>query len=419
MHFLLLLLFCLGIFQKNLDETEHLIDDSDIDDEKTNKDWRRNNWNVKNCIGISLALIQCMSETGCMSCLQLITNLPPTFELNTLRFAIGFVFAISYLVFTWQVPYIERNLIPWTVVGIMATFFLNLAVYNEHVKKLPIGAVFGTKIASFMLLCAAATKILFKEKLGWLKIVIIFATFVGIGLVISSSFLPVWTKQQMKIETNYQKSDGVNAKNSTTDLFLNEKVSERHRNISYPYLISNGTSEKILNVWKTDFQRDYSPVQKNLSVWAIIISIILIFSSQICAAAENLAISKTGLKDVNGIFLAFWYCLVGTLLSLVTSLIFEDIFIPDKNMDRLLSVAHCIAASAVTLLYISAAKLLNPTVLAIVFSIHIPLALTTQIFLLKSVTPPVELWVLMLGLVIITISEFIMSISAIFSKRSN
>ena len=392
-----------------------LVEETGTEDKETHKDWRSNNWNVKNCIGISLIVMECISEIGSISCLQLITNLPPTFELNTLRFAIGFVFAILYLVFTWQVPYVERNLIPWTVLGIMATFFFNLSFYNEYVKKLPIGAVFGTKIASFMLLCAAATKIFFKEKLGWLKIGLIFATLVGIGLVISSSFLPAQSKQQMEIE-NYQKSEGViYAKNGTADVLKHEKISERHPNISHPYVMSNAMSNKIPKVWEADFQMDYSPVQK-ISVQAIVISITLIFSSQVCGAAENLAISGTGLKYVNGIFLAFWYCLFGTLLSFVTSLAYEDIFIPDNNMDRLLSVIHCTSASAVTFLYIFAVKLLNPTVLAIVFSIHIPLALTTQMFLLKSVTPPVELWVLILGLAIITISVFIMSTSAIFSK---
>ena len=414
------------MLQTNLDETEPLtttrnetaaqgilVEETDTEDGETHKDWRGNNWNVKNCIGITLMVMECMSELGSISCLQLITDLPPTFELNILRFAIGFVFAILYLVFTWQVPHIERNLILWTVLGIMATFFFNLSLYNEYVKKLPIGAVFGTKFASYILLCAAATKIFLKEKLGWLKIVLICTTLVGISLVILSSFLPVQGKQQMEIRL-----DGVTyARNETVDVFTNEKVSERHPNISYPYLMSNGTSNESPNVWKADFQTDIdsSPVQK-ISVQAIIISITLLICSQACGVTENLAISGTGLKDVNGIFLAFWYCLFGASLSLATSLVFEDIFIPDKNMDRLLSVTHCTTASAVTFLYIFAAKLLNPNVLAIVFSIQIPLALTTQMFLLKSVTPPVELWVLMLGLAIITISVFIMSISAIFSK---
>ncbi len=312
------------------------------------------------------------------------------FELNTLRFAIGFTFVVVYLVFTWQLPSIDRGLIKWTLLGILATYIFNLTFYNEHVKEIPIAAVFGAKQAFYIFLGALASKLALKERLGWVKIALIFATFIGIGLVISSSFLPV-------------RSNGIEK----------TKISNKMETNFSPEASPNSTSVTI--PWCTDSQIYLH--SHEYTAQRITISITLIFMCQICAIVENLAISGTGLKDVDGVILAFWYFLSGTLLSFLTSVTIEDIFIPNDNIDRVLSVIHCTAASAVTFTYIFAVKLMNPALLAIVFSIHIPSALTTQMFLLQSVTPPVELWVLILGLVIITLSVFIMSVSAVcFSK---
>ena len=129
---------------------------------------------------------------------------------------------------------------------------------------------------------------------------------------------------------------------------------------------------------------------------------------------ESLAISRTSLREINGVFLSFWYFLFGTILSPLTSLTFENMFIPETMTDKICSIVHCTLASASTFLYIFAIKLLDANLVAIVYSIYIPLALTTQMFLLQSVTPPVELWVLVLGLVIITICVFAISTNAVF-----
>ncbi len=381
-------------------------------------------------IGIGLIILECMSGIASISCLQLITDLPPMFELNTLRFAIGFVFVVVYLVFTWQLPSLDRGLIKWTLLGILATYIFNLTFYNEHVKELPITAVFGTKRAFAMFLGAAASKVVLKEKLGWLKITLIFATFVGIGFVISSSFLPINNEQGIRAEhlqisdktlTNIQTADkSTRVENTKGTNFPNPyRISFSNVNITTPAFSSirkaDSQNDSFLNNYPVNLQND--SLLHEYTAEGIIISIALIFTAQLAAIVENLAISGTGLREVNGVFLAFWYFLSGTLLSLLTSIIIEDVFIPNNTMDKILSVIHCIAASAVTFTYIIAVKLTSPALLTIIFSIHIPLALTAQMFLLGSVTPPVELWVLILGLAIITLSVFVMSISAIFFSK--
>ncbi len=59
--------------------------------------------NIKSCVGIFMVVLICLCDITSISCLQVISHLPPDFELNTLRFAVGLVFVVIYLLFTKQV----------------------------------------------------------------------------------------------------------------------------------------------------------------------------------------------------------------------------------------------------------------------------------------------------------------------------
>ncbi len=341
------------------------------------------------CLGIFAIIAEALCQIGSISCLQLITDLPPNFELNSVRFAIGLAFVLIYLLLTRQLPRFKKELGGWLFLGVLATYFYNLSLYSEYVKKLPLGAVFGIKQAFYVVLVAIGSRVLLKINVSKLKLAVIFAAIIGIGLVILSSFFPRSNTERQADEWN----DG--------NLTLSAQDVPNHGSEK-----SNGTNTTILHTEPTKFMTDHSNE-------CILIAIALMFTCSFCSAVENLSISGTELTEINGIFLSFWYFLFGTIASAVTSIIFEDIFIPDRTTDRVFSFVHCTLASAVTFLYILALKLLESNLVAIVCSLHIPLALTSQMFLLQSVTPPVELWVLMVGLAIITLSVFVMSIHTV------
>ena len=357
--------------------------------------------NPKNCFGIFIIVVQCMCEIGSISCLQLITDLPPNFELNSLRFAIGLVFVIVYLLVSWQLPVIERNLAAWVFLGVLATYFYNLTLYSEYVKELPIGAVFGIKQGFYILLVALASRILLKQKHSWLKLFLIATTCLGIGLVILSSFLP----HGETVSGNLNKCN-----KHDLSAMLEEDIDKVPGELK-DVVLKNETKMTILC---EDFPNNLTGYTTD----GVLIAIALIFACMVCGTVENLVISGTPLKDVNGIFLSFWYFLFGSFSSILTSITFETMFLPDMLTDKIYSVMHCTFASLTTFLYIFALKFLDPSILAIVFSIHIPLALVTQIFLLQSITPPVELWVLILGLAIITLSVFAISTIAVCMTKS-
>ncbi len=355
--------------------------------------------NLKGCAGILIIIVQCMCEIGSISCLQVIRHLPPNFELNTLRFAIGLVLVIIYLVLSWQLPLIQRDLTGWVLLGVLATFFYNLTLYSEYVKKLPIGAVFGIKQGFYILLVAMATRILLKQKHSWLKVALMLMTWIGIGIVILSSFLPK-SENMMKHWSNCNNWNHTSISQEDSNKLLKDEAAEHTKNL-------------------TLLQKDCSAHLTGYTTDGVLISITLIFTGMLCATVENLTISGTSLKDVNGIFLSFWYFLFGSISSILTSITFENMFIPEKLTDKIYSVVHCTLASVVTFLCIFALKLLEPNILAIIYSIQIPLALITQMFLVQLVTPPVDLWVLILGLVIITLSVFMISMTAVCLKAND
>ena len=145
------------------DQKSLLLDDEDKSKRKhTNKGW-------KTCLGVLIILIECLCAIGSISCLQIITHLPPNFELNSLRFAIRLVFVIIYLLFSRQLPRVPWELSRWLFIGVLATYIYNLTLFSEYVKKLPIGAVFGVKQGFVILLVAIASRILFQQEHSWFK----------------------------------------------------------------------------------------------------------------------------------------------------------------------------------------------------------------------------------------------------------
>ncbi len=410
-------------------------------------------WNWKTFIGIFILLTECVCEIGSIACLQLIKDLPPNFELNSLRFAIGLILVVVYLLLGRQMPKIKKELLGWLFLGVVATYFYNLALYSEYVKELPIGAVIGIEQAFYILLFALATRILLKHKHSWLNLFLILTTFIGIGLVILSSLLPrggALDNSNIKIGSlssidlgNYTElTIGGNGSNyslkNNDEKGFNPNINRigsaqnwmvQNLNISaYDsqeiHIARNTTmqsSNKTLNKDRNQGTDDPSWPTDGVdhTTEGVLISISLLFCAILCATTESLNISSTPLRDVNGIFLAFWYFLFGAVASALTSIMFEDIIIPETLSDRMFSFSHCLFASAVTFLYIFASKLLEPNVLAIVYSIHIPLALITQFFLMESVTPPVDIWVLVLGLIIIALSVFASSVGAVYSRNND
>ena len=371
------------------------------------KEATRTNDRIKGCIGIVLVVVACLCDIGSLACLQLISHLSPDFELNTLRFAVGLIFSVISLLHMQQLPKIGKGHSGWALLVALATYFYNVTKFNEYVKDLAVGAVIGIRQGFVIVLMAIATRWFLKKKHSWLDGVLTFTCILGVALVTLSAFLPTSNKEKNIFSRNSSEVDAgqllIPQMTYPTISTFENGLQNEETNAS-TYKLSNEQ-----NIHDMDNDRD--------SMYRITICIVLIFGCALSASTEYIIIAATSLKEVNNIFLGFWYFLFGTIFSLITSVIFEDIFIPEKAIDKILSLAHCIMASAFTFVFIVLLKLINPSILSVILSIRIPLALLTQMFLLQTVTPPVELWVLILGLSIITLSVFGISVSVVYSAK--
>ncbi len=146
--------------------------------------------NIKSCVGIFMVVLICLCDITSIACLQLISHLPPDFELNTLRFTVGLMFVVIYLLSTQQVPRIKRELFGWVILVALATYFYNVSIFNKYIRELAIGAVFGIKQGFFLVLIAVSSRILLNEKHSWIKCLLTFTCFLGVVLVTISSVMP-------------------------------------------------------------------------------------------------------------------------------------------------------------------------------------------------------------------------------------
>ncbi len=381
-------------------ETEHLLESEGGKLHTQDKSWR-----INNSIGIIIVFIICMCDIGSIACLQLISNLPPDFELNALRFTSGLIFSMGYIFWKRKLPKIQKKLSGWVFLVALSTYLYNISLFNGYVKELPVGAIIGLKQGFFIVLIAIASHILLQEKHSWIHSFLALATFSGVVLVILSSFLQTGVKDSLDLKNSADSIIGVanNEIRSTQNIHHNNSKQRSDNQSDIMHFSSGWTQNKTQN-----HERNHK-----MFVYHILISISLIFCCALFGTIENFAISQTGLREENYSLLSFWYFLFGSISSLITSLIFEDIFIPHILIDQVLCLVHSILASTGTFLLIVAYKLMNPNLLSVVFSIQIPLALLTQIYILESVTPPVELWMFTSGLGIITLSVLSISVKAI------
>ncbi len=156
----------------------------------------------------------------------------------------------------------------------------------------------------------------------------------------------------------------------------------------------------------------------NLNFKGCIIALLCIFGTALSDSIEVIVIAVSSLKEMNATVLGFWYFFLGTLFSMMFSAILEPIIIPHSITDKLLVVVHSITGSGVTCLAIVSIQILEPSVFSILQSSEIPMALICQMFLLQTLTPPVDLLFFILGLFFITMSVIVISVHTLWVKKS-
>ncbi len=371
-------------------------------------------------------LLCCSCNIASLACLQVIQHLPPDFQLNSLRFGIGLVFAITALIFKKQWPKVERKYFVWLTISIMSVLMYNITLYTVYVKALPLGALFGIRQGLVIILIALGSRVTMKLHFSVWQIFLMSTTMVGLGFVIYSSFTDCicHNKQSCaKLCNNILMSNAPGGGICVSSLFsmptehFNSEMeqAEFRNNTQIHFELSNLTNidhgEPITNGTEEHTHTEL------LTLKTVGLAISLLAGNALFWTIECLTLTATTLKEVESIVLTFWYLLFGTVSSIITSLLIEDFFIPRDLIDRILSIIHCITASLITFLVILALKFVHPNILSMVGTGQIPATIFIQMVLLQSVTPPVNVWILIVGTCIITLSVFGYSLHAILQQN--
>ncbi len=369
-------------FRKNSGEVKnekcHLLKESEDDSEKQKL---ISSSYCQTVCGIVAVCGITMCKVISISCLQLMEHPPPEFELNFLRFAAGILFNVTFLTITRTLPRIERK--KWVPVLIVAfvTLTSSLSLYNKYVKMLPVSGVFGIRAGLFLLQVSVLSRIVLKHSPSTMQLILTNTALIGVSLVIYSSFN----------DGSEEKSNAVIAINSS--VFNSENIS----------------SVGYLNISGITSPDSYTPQDKVYLIFAAL----TLFGNALSDSIEVTVISISSLKETNAAILSFWYFLCGMLFSIPPTMIFEKIIVPQEPNEIILVIVHSVSSSGVTFLAIVAIQLLLPSIFSVLQSSEIPVALTCQMFLLHTVTPPVDLLVFIVGLLIITVSVLGISLLAL------
>ncbi len=373
--------------------------------------------------GILIHLASCGCNITSLTCLQVIRHVPPDFELNTLRFGIGLVLAMTILGIKRQLPTLERKDIGWFTLGLISVFMYNVTLYTSYVKALPLGALFGIRQGFMVIFIAVSTKIIMKTYYSVWKLFLITSTMVGLGFVVFSSFVYGCHKKETPSSwPNVSVSDPPGGSMMSLTMESHEQnntmipqLEFKNATTVFDFALNNTTKIPHFEMNITQMEHCH---KHRLSLETIGLAISFLAGNAFCCTVESLTLAASSLKEVDSLVITFWYCIFGTMTSMVTASLLEDTFIPVDILDRILCVIHCTTAALITFLSIFALKFVHPTIVSVLSTGQIPVTLFLQMVLLQTVTPPVEIWALILGNSVITLSVFTYSLTAVLERKA-
>ena len=351
-------------------------------------------------MGVAAATSTVLAQLGGIASIQLMSQIPPDFELNTLRFAVGVVFSALYLLLKQTLPRISKENVKWLAVVSVTTVGYNLSLYSHNLKMMPIVTLLRVLQTFRIILTLIFSKVFLKFDISLMKFAICLITIIGTTLTVIPR-VEVYLQPPCELCVHY--SNNTSQHNSSTEINNYVEFSPES-NITY-------MSQYYGN-------NDYNNNNSNYGIVSFLVSVSVIFLAALTSTIEATVISGSPLRDENTVIFSFWYFIIGTIFSLTVTFIFEHPFIPDNTWDILLCFGHSVGASAVTYLDLVALQILDINVYVIIITLRLPIALVLQMTILKSIIPVKHILTLGIGMIITVVSSITMPIyQYIFVER--
>ncbi len=146
-----------------------------------------------------------------------------------------------------------------------ATYFYNISKFNEYIRELAIGAVFGIKQGFFLVLIAVSSRIFLKEKHSWIKCLLTITCFVGVVLVTLASVLPSYHHTNNGTTTDLANKDSFVpflGHSNITNSFGNIGLYLKPNNISGNDVKTRNKNDEMIN-------HQYTGILQPMIIWRL------------------------------------------------------------------------------------------------------------------------------------------------------
>ena len=180
-------------------------------------------------VGVAAAVSKSVAQLVSIASLQLMSQIPPVFQLNALRFGVGVLFSLIYLFSKWVPPFILKENIKWLAVVSATTIIFNLTLYSHYLKRMPIITVLCVHQTFKIVLTLIFAKIFLNSNVSITKCVICLVTVVGTVLTVIPRVqmyldLPVSELEQVSSDN----SNGTSVQGKCTEILPNNTINYTH-----------------------------------------------------------------------------------------------------------------------------------------------------------------------------------------------
>ena len=369
--------------------------------------------------GILAILAVYIANIAGITCVQLMAQLPPDFELNALRFSVGVVIAIIYLLGKRTTPTLSKSKIEFVLALAATQAIYNVFLYSHHLQQIPIVTILSVYQAFKIIFVLILSKIFLSSEIPCIKVLICVISFAGTSLTVLPKIIEYMHNGWEPIPKDHDKVF------NTTNLFK-QRINGTVFKYDYPVLnptkgltpnlisCNNSVSRVVCDCSDfntsdvTDSPDTIHHVKEVVTLETFLFGVCFPIPSSLSSAAQNVLITGTYLKETNFVVFSLWYGTIVTAFSFTMMFAFEHPIIPDNLTDILLFFGHACSAASGIYLEVLICQNIDVNVFAVMATVRLPLAFLAQKKILKSVTHVEHLWMFITGILTIVISAIIM-----------
>ena len=404
----------------------------------------------KSCVqslkGVIATFAQVLLFVVSATSVQLLERRIPDLELNTFRNAFPTVLYSLGVLFTGNLPVIQRDKMAVTFVYTVVTFTNGLFFFIA-VTMLPAGMVASVVSTSYILFGLVVFSVCFNERITPRGVLLSVLCVCGVILIIqpwtqasdeSSDVVPVDSKisNVRRIEVNYNSIPTTKVKAPTaievtaTAAMITTTVTTPTAATMIPetdkttVTSTTTTPLAMTSITKYDNRTSGKDIQDQPSFENVFIEEILQITGYVFAVLSGvtltidlLLVKRNPYFNENILEVLFWIFVSNTFFSVVIMLILETPVLPSNWFDTAMVAIHSFSYAGLWPLYIFMPKYISGNTLTAIMSTQVAFMLIAQYTVLSSILPGHRNWMEVMGVILVLIGSGASSVFEMFKNK--